>query len=543
MHDGISVAELMRIFFRRINWIILVTVIVVGLGFIYIVSRPPIYEASVKLEVEGLQNLGSDIPTFLLAPINSAGSSITFEFKNARVPVKDLTQELEYVTTSKTIINALEGLNLRQFPAIYAQYTTDTEKLVKSISQNIEVTPTKSTNFVEITFNHSDKEFAVDFLDSLVDAFEERLLGVVSTSLTADLERYQKEFKNVEAEYNEIKALYDTMQNPSEMNTQQLISALTNLNTVKRSIDIVNYQLSTLTHAVTPLETLSLKPSSSKGTNKTLILAVALLLGGALGILTALLVDMTKETIDAEDLLYRALEGVNAPVESLVAYAKNNGSLVAQQPQIAQEYNYLAATLLFGGKPISERIFTVASPKRGNGNTFTIANMGVALASTGKKVLLIDANCEGKTLSTYFGITPSKGLSDYLATGTKHVVEVENNLFVLPFGSSSSCQVLHHPSFEEEIETLRKEYDLVLIDAPSFEQPIDVISIASVTEGVILNVRSHQSTKTEIQRITNLLGSTKTPLFGVIFNGVKVPLLRKNSVAASSKEFKLALVS
>ena len=333
------------------------------------------------------------------------------------------------------------------------------------------------------------------------------------------------------------------MQNPSEMNTQQLISALTNLNTVKRSIDIVNYQLSTLTHAVTPLETLSLKPSSSKGTNKTLILAVALLLGGALGILTALLVDMTKETIDAEDLLYRALEGVNAPVESLVAYAKNNGSLVAQQPQIAQEYNYLAATLLFGGKPISERIFTVASPKRGNGNTFTIANMGVALASTGKKVLLIDANCEGKTLSTYFGITPSKGLSDYLATGTKHVVEVENNLFVLPFGSSSSCQVLHHPSFEEEIETLRKEYDLVLIDAPSFEQPIDVISIASVTEGVILNVRSHQSTKTEIQRITNLLGSTKTPLFGVIFNGVKVPLLRKNSVAASSKEFKLALVS
>ncbi|MFA7559155.1 MAG: Wzz/FepE/Etk N-terminal domain-containing protein [Sphaerochaeta sp.] len=543
MHDGISVAELMRIFFRRINWIILVTVIVVGLGFIYIVSRPPIYEASVKLEVEGLQNLGSDIPTFLLAPINSAGSSITFEFNNARVPVKDLTQELEYVTTSKTITNALEGLNLRQFPAIYAQYTTDTEKLVKSISQNIEVTPTKSTNFVEITFNHSDKEFAVDFLDSLVDAFEERLLGVVSTSLTADLERYQKEFKNVEAEYNEIKALYDTMQNPSEMNTQQLISALTNLNTVKRSIDIVNYQLSTLTHAVTPLETLSLKPSSSKGTNKTLILAVALLLGGALGILTALLVDMTKETIDAEDLLYRALEGVNAPVESLVAYAKNNGSLVAQQPQIAQEYNYLAATLLFGGKPISERIFTVASPKRGNGNTFTIANMGVALASTGKKVLLIDANCEGKTLSTYFGITPSKGLSDYLATGTKHVVEVENNLFVLPFGSSSSCQVLHHPSFEEEIETLRKEYDLVLIDAPSFEQPIDVISIASVTEGVILNVRSHQSTKTEIQRITNLLGSTKTPLFGVIFNGVKVPLLRKNSVAASSKEFKLALVS
>lgn len=135
MHDGISVAELLRIFFRRINWIILVTVIVVGLGFIYITSRPPIYEASVKLEVEGLQNLGSDIPTFLLAPINSAGSSITFEFNNARVPVKDLTKELEYVTTSKTITNALEGLNLRQFPAIYAQYTTDTDKLVKSISQ------------------------------------------------------------------------------------------------------------------------------------------------------------------------------------------------------------------------------------------------------------------------------------------------------------------------------------------------------------------------------------------------------------------------
>ena len=344
--------------------------------------------------------------------------------------------------------------------------------------------------------------------------------------------------------------LYHQLPNTSEAEALELAASLVvakeQINVIKRSLDLATYQLATLTKAVHILEAPSLLESSSKGINKKLILAVALLLGLALGVLAALLIDMVQDTIDTEDFLYRLpeIQHNNNRIESLPAFKQNGSPLVSENQDIAQNYNYAAATLLFDGKPVTQRIFTVASTTKGDGNTFTVANMGIALAKTGKKVLLVDIHGEGENLSSYFSISQEKGLSDYiLADGelSKLIIHTPQNVSVLPFGKAQYDEVLHHPSFGKKIESLKDDYDIVLIDSPSFERPIDVINIASHTQGTLLTIRSHKSRKSQLKKILYLFEATKIHMLGILFNGVKTHWVKKEALAASPKEFKLYL--
>lgn len=542
-NDGISLSELFRILIRRMHWIVVVTVVILLIGFAYAFTRPPVYETTIKVEVEGLRNLGTEIPAFYLTPVINADGSVTNEnSQSTRSIITDLTIELEYLTNPKTIAQALEQVDLSLFPKKYAQYVENEETFIRDINKRIETTPVKGTNITRINFHDTDETFALLFLSSLVNSFEQRLLNKVIGERQAKLETYQTELKAAQKLYNETKQEFMRVNGQAQ---EELASALAlagdQVFAVQSLITLTTYQLGTLTKAITPLEELTLLESSSKGTKKSLILAVALLLGGALGVLAALVIDMAKDTIDAKDLLLRVLPQNTSHVESMMAFTKKNGDLVAEQPSIAPIYTFVAANLLFGQKPVKERIFTVTSASKQAGSTFTVANMGVALAHSGKKVLLIDANGTDKNLASYFDISDKKGLSDYVLKNDeskKLAVNVATNLHVLPLGSTTHTELLQSPNFAQRLDLLSKEYDITLIDAPSFDDPIGVLSISEYTEGVLLLIRSHQSRKRETEQILSLLQSTNTPLLGVLFNGYKTPWYAKNSLAASSKEFK-----
>lgn len=542
-NDGISLSELFRILIRRMHWIVVVTIVILLIGIAYAFTRPPVYETTIKIEIEGLRNLGIEIPAYFLTPIVNVDGSITYRQRTfTKSRVTDLTLELEYLTNPKTIVEALQLADISSYSEKHEKYTEDANKFIKDLKKRIEITPIKGTNFAVLNFYDSDERFATTFLCSLVDAFEQRLINTAMVEKQASLEVYQSELLIAQKNFEDFQRLYgDVDDQQDEEMIAKMDFAKQQLLAVEESVELTTYQINHITKAVTVLEELTLLESSSKGTKKSLILAVALLLGGALGVLAALVIDMAKDTIDAEDLLLRVLPQNNSHVESMMAFTKKNGDLVAEQPSIAPIYTFVAANLLFGEKPVKERIFTVTSASKEAGSTFTVANMGVALAHSGKKVLLIDANGTDKNLASYFDISDKKGLSDYVLKNDeskKLAVNVATNLHVLPLGSTTHTELLQSPNFAQRLDLLSKEYDITLIDAPSFDDPIGVLSLSEYTEGVLLVIRSHQSRKRETEQILSLLQSTNTPLLGVLFNGYKTPWYAKNSLAASSKEFK-----
>lgn len=126
-------------------------------------------------------------------------------------------------------------------------------------------------------------------------------------------------------------------------------------------------------------------------------------------------------------------------------------------------------------------VFTSFNP--GSGKSFVSMNLGAALALKGKRVLVIDGDMRRGTTSEYVG-NPSKGLANYLIG---HIPDYESviaqapgtdNLWVMPVGKlpPNPTELIETPAFNKMIESLREQYDYILIDCP----PIAIVADADI---------------------------------------------------------------
>ncbi len=224
------------------------------------------------------------------------------------------------------------------------------------------------------------------------------------------------------------------------------------------------------------------------------------------------------------------LKGAGAPAGDrfddrveLISWQQKNSLL-------AESYRTTLTSILFsrqnGDRP-RVLVFTSASPKEGK--TTTVCNMGISLAEISQSVLLIDGDMRRPRIHSVFGVSNEHGLSDLLLE--KNPLSVEKleaacamstvpGLYILPSGSSrrSASSLLHSDRLPELVALAREKFDTVIIDTPPMVNIADARVIARFGDGVVLVVRSNQTTRDAALLAKSRFSEDGTPILGTILN-------------------------
>ncbi|MGN6724729.1 MAG: CpsD/CapB family tyrosine-protein kinase, partial [Tepidisphaeraceae bacterium] len=166
--------------------------------------------------------------------------------------------------------------------------------------------------------------------------------------------------------------------------------------------------------------------------------------------------------------------------------------------------------------------FAVTSASSGDGKTSLSLALGLSFAASGSRTLLIDADLVGGGLTSRLGNNSAVGIVDALAgVGLEECVQPTDvaDLSLLPIGGAQA----HHagsfspPAVRKLLATIRKHYEVIIIDTGPVMGSIEATPIAASVDGVVLTVARGQS-RPLVERAITHLTSIGAKVAGVVFN-------------------------
>ena len=185
-------------------------------------------------------------------------------------------------------------------------------------------------------------------------------------------------------------------------------------------------------------------------------------------------------------------------------------------------------------------VIVVTSGKGGVGKTTLTANLGVALAKLGKKVLLIDADIGLRNLDMILGLE-NRIVYDILdvlegrATPEKAFVKDKRglSLYLLPANQTKNKDAVDPDKWLDLVEKLKKEadFDFILIDSPAGIEQGFKIAVSPADKAYIV-VNPEVSSVRDADRVIGLLESMDKEDYGIIINRIRWKMVKKGEMLA-----------
>jgi succinoglycan biosynthesis transport protein ExoP len=203
-------------------------------------------------------------------------------------------------------------------------------------------------------------------------------------------------------------------------------------------------------------------------------------------------------------------------------------SLLFSRPQ--EDRNGSASTTaLSDQRRESGNVIVVTSVREAEGKTTIVSNLGIALAQTDRRVLIIDADLRRPRLHRLFDICNSAGLVDFLKgassitdTPTEALATPTNipGLWIMPSGPGTTniASLFYLSSAAQLIARVREEFDIVLIDTPPLLAFSDARALGRLSNGVILVARANKTRREELATGHQRLMEDHIPVIGTILN-------------------------
>ncbi|TWU55208.1 polysaccharide biosynthesis tyrosine autokinase [Rubripirellula reticaptiva] len=295
---------------------------------------------------------------------------------------------------------------------------------------------------------------------------------------------------------------------------------------------------------VFPLNTAKLGYQFAPSMPKSLILGG--LLGGMLAFGLALLREMSDRSYhSARDIAEHTRLPIIGHVPVLKPHKVEPGEVgehldsrlvtfFSGKGQKAEAFRAIRTAIYFSNQSGNNQVLQMTSSTPSDGKSTIAANVAVAIAQSGRRVLLMDGDLRRPRVGKVMGIENDKGtawaieqceadaagLDDRIqAAITRSVVA---NLSVMTAGErpDNPSELLSSPNFDRLLNLLRKQYDMIIVDTPPLLAVSDPANLASRVDGVILVVRLRKNIKPAVAQATRMLETLDANVLGIVVNGV-----------------------
>ena len=266
-------------------------------------------------------------------------------------------------------------------------------------------------------------------------------------------------------------------------------------------------------------------PRSPVKPNIKLNLALAAVLGLALGAGLAFLAEHLDTRLHTSEQIQAVTE---SPILGQIPTGRNRGR---QMTHFLGDGYYIEAFLrlrthlftLDQELPLKTVLVTSAQPEEGKSTI--VAHLAMSIAQSGRKAIAVDCDLRRPALHKIFDLPNGIGLSNILLQEATLAEAVQSNklskvqvLTSGPLPPTPISELLCSPQMTALIEELTQQFDMVLIDTPSFLAVTDAAVLAPVADGVLLVVGRAQIRREALRAARLQLADAKASLLGVVVN-------------------------
>lgn len=278
---------------------------------------------------------------------------------------------------------------------------------------------------------------------------------------------------------------------------------------------------------VTSPAQLGSKTSPKPKLNLALGLVLGLLLGGAFALL--------KETLDTSIKSPEDLERAAKSLALLGAVffdgdATKNHLVTATDPRSprAEAFRQLRTNVQFAEIDSELRSFVITSALPNEGKSTIAANIAIALAQAGQRVILVEADLRRPSLAEYMGFERAVGLTNVLIgqvplEDALQTFGAEPRLQILPGGPvpPNPSEILGSQAMNDLVRQMEDLVDIVIFDTPPLLPVTDAAVLAAQTKGALLVVRANRTTRDQVRRSLRALEAVNASCIGAALNFVK----------------------
>ncbi|HJG10360.1 MAG TPA: polysaccharide biosynthesis tyrosine autokinase [Bacteroides xylanisolvens] len=256
---------------------------------------------------------------------------------------------------------------------------------------------------------------------------------------------------------------------------------------------------------------------------------IALILGVGIPVGVIYLLELTKFKIegraDVEKLTSAPIVGdipLTDEKQGAIAVFENQNNLMSET------FRNVRTNLQFmlGN---DKKVILVTSTVSGEGKSFISGNLAISLSLLGKKVVIVGLDIRKPGLNKVFNISKrEQGITQYLANPEKNLMDlvqlsdVSKNLYILPGGTvpPNPTELLARDGLDKAIETLKKNFEYVILDTAPVGMVTDTLLIGRVADLSVYVCRADYTRKNEYTLINELIDGNKLPNLCTVINGL-----------------------